>query len=249
MFAILTLYPQPTHLEYLPHPRGLAQAQHHPSIHPSTLFSTSPPQPPHPHPHSQHPKPHSLTSMLHNSPPQTSPHQIRNSSSIRQIKKIKNTRDERVASPPQLDPVFFFFWRIRRRARFSPFCRSFKPIDIFFLGRAVSFFVFFLGSATWLLQYHQCLTLAPFSFFFFRSVRFGSMLRFGRGANGARKASSDCVVEGCMHLRCWIGAAWRRFVVVRVGGGVRCCWGGGERGWKMWVRAEGGGRGGGRFGC
>lgn len=51
-----------------------------------------------------------------------------------------------------------------------------------------------------------------------------------------------------MHLRCWIGAAWRRFVVVRVGGGVRCCWGGGggegvedvgegggrgERGWKM----------------
>ena len=32
-----------------------------------------------------------------------------------------------------------------------------------------------------------------------------------------------------MHLRCWIDAAWRRFVVVRGGGGVSGgvrCWGG-----------------------
>ncbi len=127
MFAILTLYPQPTHLEYLPHPRGLAQAQHHPSIHPSTLFSTSPPQPPHPHPHSQHPKPHSLTSMLHNPPPPPPPNlppPDPNSSSIPKQKKKKkspatNELHHRRSSIGFF--FFFFFLRIRRRARFSPF--------------------------------------------------------------------------------------------------------------------------------
>lgn len=82
MFAILTLYPQPTHLEY---GKSLAQAQHHPSIHP---------------PSSQHPKPHSLTSMLdkpppppppippnHLSTPPTFPHQTQSSSSIRPKKE------------------------------------------------------------------------------------------------------------------------------------------------------------------
>ena len=128
MFAILTLYPQPTHLEY---GKSLPQAQHHPSIHPLLNIL---PQPPHPHPHSQHPKHHSLTSMLHNPPPPTpQPSPTRPKQQLySQTKKKKITRDERVASPSQLDRFFFFFFFFENTASCSFFslCRSFKPIDI-----------------------------------------------------------------------------------------------------------------------
>ena len=131
MFAILTLYPQPTHLEYLPHPRGLAQAQHHPSIHPSTLFSTSP----------NLPIPililnipnltHSLACFITPPPPPPNlPPPDPNSSSIPKQKKKKITRDERVASPSQLDRFFFFFFENTASCSFFSLCRSFKPIDI-----------------------------------------------------------------------------------------------------------------------
>lgn len=162
MFAILTLYPQPTHLEY---GKSLAQAQHHPSIHP---------------PSSQHPKPHSLTSMLHNSPPQTSPHQIRNSSSIRQIKKIKNTRDERVASPPQLDPVFFFFGEYGVVLVFLPFAALLSQSIYFFWVEPCRFLFFFWAArlGCYSIINVSLLPLFPFSFF----VRFGSVRCFASGA-------------------------------------------------------------------
>jgi len=123
VFAILTLYPQPTHLEYLPHPRGLAQAQHHPSIHPSTLFSTSP----------NLPIPililnipnltHSLACFITPPPPPPNlPPPDPNSSSIpKQKKKKKSPATNELHHRRSSIGFFFFFLRIRRRARFSPF--------------------------------------------------------------------------------------------------------------------------------
>jgi len=119
VFAILTLYPQPTHLEY---GKSLPQAQHHPSIHPLLNIL---PQPPHPHPHSQHPKHHSLTSMLHNPPPPhppTFPHQTQTAALFPNKKKKNHPRRTSCITVAARSVFFFFFFlRIRRRARFSPF--------------------------------------------------------------------------------------------------------------------------------
>jgi len=135
VFAILTLYPQPTHLEY---GKSLAQAQNKPSIHP--LLNIPPPTSPSPSSFSTSQT--SLTSLLHNPtpPPLTPPHQTRNSSSI--PKKRKNyPRRTSCITVAARSGYYYYFGGIQLRARFSPFAALLsQSIYIYFLVEPCRFF-------------------------------------------------------------------------------------------------------------
>ncbi len=174
MFAILTLYPQPTHLEY---GKSLAQAQHHPSIHPSTLFSTSSPNLPIPIlililniPNITH----SLACFIIQTPPPP-PTRSESSISICPKKKIYPRRTSCITVAAR-SGFLLFLGGYGVVLVFLPLPAFPSQSIYFFFGRAVSFLCFLAA------RYHQCLTLAPFSpfFFFFFGVpiRFDSMLRF-----------------------------------------------------------------------